>query len=222
VVNKHDELWEEGVPIEELEKRKIADIENHVKQPVEVVFTSCRNGKGIDTLLNKIERNLEGAKKERWLREANAYTQDFLNKKKLACEKLVSRYAALFAINAINPIPGADVAVDVSLLMKMFVDIKSAYKLNEEIINDLNRSTIPAIAKMANRLLKYATKEGIILLLRRFATRETIKEASKYIPLVGQAIASSIGFAITSKAGKSYLEDCHNIAEVILKENLAR
>jgi len=222
VVNKHDELWEEGVPIEELEKRKIADIENHVKQPVEVVFTSCRNGKGIDSLLNKIEENLEGAKKERWLREAKAYSQDYLNKKKAACEKLVARYAALSAVNAINPIPGTDVAIDIKILFKMFSDIRSAYKLNDDIINDLNRSSIPAVAKFANRLLKYATKEGIMLLLKRFAARETVKGFSKYIPLVGQVIASSIGFTITSKVGKSYLEDCHNVAEVVLKENLTR
>ena len=53
VVNKHDELWEDGIAIEELEQRKINDITKHVGQPVKIVFTSCRKGTGLDALTLK-------------------------------------------------------------------------------------------------------------------------------------------------------------------------
>ena len=41
VVNKHDELWEDEVSIEELERRKKEDIEKHVGKKVVTLFTSC-------------------------------------------------------------------------------------------------------------------------------------------------------------------------------------
>jgi small GTP-binding protein len=220
VVNKHDELWEDGSSIEALERRKIEDIEKHVGKKVDVVFTSCRNGSGLDSLNTEIQNHLDGAKKERWSRGAKAYSEEFLASKKAACEKYVTYAAIAAAANGINPVPGVDVSLDLAVLMKLFKEIRESYGLTDDYLADLKASSIPAVGRLANNVIKYAAKEGLLMLLKRFAGRQAVKTLSKYIPFVGQAVAAGIGYAITSNAGSSYLNDCHELAEEALRNHL--
>ena len=220
VVNKHDELWEDGVQIEDLEQRKINDITKHVGHPVTVEFTSCRKGTGLDNLNNTIQANLDEAKRERWARGAKAYSIRFLREKRTACEKYVSYAAAAAAANGINPVPGVDVAVDISIIMKLFKEIRDDYGLNDNFLSSLKQSSIPVVGRLANNVVQYAAKEGILILLKSFAGRQAVKSFTKYIPIIGQAIAAGLGYAITSNVGNSYLNDCHELAEEILNNKL--
>jgi small GTP-binding protein len=220
VVNKHDELWEDGVRVEELERRKTEDITKHVGQPVKIIFTSCRQGTGLDTLNVEIQNNLEDAKRERWARGAKAYSTRFLQEKKAACERYVAIASAAAAANGINPVPGADVAVDVSIIMKLFKEIRHDYGLSENFLTTLKQSSIPVVGRLANNVVQYAAKEGILMLLKSFVGRQAVKSFAKYIPFVGQALAASLGYAITSSVGKSYHDDCYQLAEEILNNQL--
>lgn len=220
VFNKHDQLWEDDVPIEELERRKVKDIQSHVGQPVKVIFTSCKNNTGLDDLITEIQSNLDNAKRERWNRNAKAYSKRFLQDKRDACEKYVAIAAAASAANAMNPIPGADIAVDLSILFKLFSEIRESYGLSDDFLGKLAQSTIPIVSRLASNTIQYATKEGILFLLKNYLGRQAVKSFSKYIPFVGQAIAASIGYAITYSAGNAYLENCHKLAEEILENNL--
>jgi hypothetical protein len=89
--------------------------------------------------------------------------------------------------------------------------------LSENKINNL----APTLLPIGKKVLDIATKEGILLLLKRFAGQQASKQISKYIPFVGQAIAATIGFTMTKYAGESYLNDCHELAMKILEEELA-
>lgn len=220
VVNKHDELWEDGIKLEELEQRKVNDITKHVGRPVKIVFTSCRQGTGLDALNIEIQNNLDGAKRERWARSAKAYSARFLQEKRVACEKYVSIAAAAAAANGINPVSGVDIAVDISIIMKLFKEIRDYYGLSDTFLTNLKQSSIPVVGRLANNVVQYAAKEGILMLLKSFAGRQAVKTFSKYIPFIGQAIAAGLGYAITSNVGNSYLSDCHELAEEILSNKL--
>lgn len=220
VANKHDELWEYDASIDKLEQRKLNDIVKQVGQSVKVIFTSCKDNTGLGELIEEISNNLEAAKRERWVRGAKAYSKQFLQEKRTSCEKYVALAAAASALNGINPILGADIAVDISVLLKLFKEIRDNYGLTETFLDDLKSSSIPAVGFLANNVVKYAVKEGVVVLLKRFIAQETVKSVTKYIPFVGQAIAASIGYAITSNAGNSYLNDCHELAEQVFKNNL--
>ena len=76
------------------------------------------------------------------------------------------------------------------------------------------------MGRLANNVVQFAAKEGILMLLKSFAGREAVKTFAKYIPFIGQAIAAGLGYAITSNAGNSYLSDCHDLAEEALKNGL--
>jgi len=221
VVNKHDDLWEEGVTIEELERRKTNDIKKHVEKHVKIIFTSCKKETGLDILNIEIQNNLDGAKRERWARGAQAYSARFLQEKRTACEKYVSYASGAAAANGINPVPGTDIAVDISIIVTLFKEIRSNYGLNDNFLTNLKQSSIPVVGRLANNVVQYAAKEGILILLKSFAGRQVVKSFAKYIPFIGQAIAASIGYAITSNVGNSYLNDCHQLAEEILNNKLS-
>jgi small GTP-binding protein len=220
VINKHDDLWEEGIETEELEQRKRDDIFKHVGQQVKIIFTSCRKNTGLVDLINEINNNLDGAKRERWARGAKAYSKSFLQEKKAACEKYVSYAAAASAANAINPIPGVNVAVDVSIIVKTFKEIRDDYGLGDNFLISLKKSSIPSVLLFANNVAKHVAKEGLLIFLESFAKKQVVKSFLNYIPFVGSVVAAGLGYAITSNAGKSYLDDCHKLAEEVLKNNL--
>ncbi|WP_312510530.1 GTPase [Massilia sp.] len=222
VVNKHDELWEDGVETAELERRKREDIFKQVGKQVTVIFTSCRKSSGLDQLNTEILRNLDAAKRERWLRGAKAHSVKFLKQKREAAEKYVVVAAGASAANGLNPIPGADIAVDLSVLMKLFMELRECFGLSDKVLNSLKESAIPTVSSVANNVVRYAAKEGILLLFKQFLGRQTLKTISKYVPLIGQAIAASAGFGITYAVGNSYLDDCYTLAEKILQDELER
>ena len=217
VRNFHDTLWQDGKTEEELEKVILDDVEKQLGSKESVIFTSCRTGKGIGKLSEEIELNLEEAKKDKWARTAKAYTLEALEKKKKACDRIIITNAGLAAANGINPIPGVDVSVDLKIILKLFKEIRvDVYGLTDDKLK-AKEEIIQALG--ASRVISLATKEGIKVLLKRFVVIQTPK-ASKWIPIVGQIIAASLGFFITQKAGYSYRDDCHDVAKAILEDEL--
>jgi len=220
IVNKHDELWEDGATIEELEQRKRDDITKQVGQEVDVIFTSCRNNKGLDELDEAIRNNLDGAKRERWERNAKAYSLQFLQEKRKACEKYVAVASGAAVTNGFNPIPGVNVAADIGIIVGLFKEIRDAYGLSDSELVSLIESTAPVAAQTANYIARFATSEGVKIILKNYAIAETTKVIVEWIPFVGQAIAAGIGYLIVSNAGKDYHDKCYQLAEQILNNNL--
>ncbi len=220
VVNKHDQLWEGNKTVKQLENAKRIDIRKHVSPDIDVLFTSCREGTGLDALNQAIADNLDAAKKERWMRGAQAYTTEFLDGKKKACERYVTVAALASAANAINPIPGADVAVDLGILSKLFAEIRDDFGLDNDFLGQLTQTSVPAVNKLAEELMEYATKKGMMELLKRYAGKRAVQTLTRYIPTVGQVIAAGIGYQVTSNAGKAYLDHCYKLSKKTLNEDL--
>ena len=160
--------------------------------------------------------HLDDAKRIAWIKAAKAYSEEFLKAKKQICKKQVLLAAGAAAANGINPIPGANVGIDVSILLALFASIRRTYELTEDDMLKVQEMAIPALAHIAKNVINYGTKAGLLKLLEKFAKREIIKRLGAYVPFVGQAIAATMGFTITKKAGMSYLEDCHALATGIL------
>lgn len=204
------------------------DIEDNLKEQIssetpKLFFTSCRNKHGIGELSKQIWillGNINERKQEVWARSAKAYSKDFLEEKRRACEKLVALYAALSAANTLNPIPGLDISVDLGILIALFKSIRDNYGLTDESLELAKNLFGPAAAQFVNNIIEFATKDGLIQLLKRFAGRTITKEFAKWIPIVGQIISGGLAFGITMTAGSSYLKDCHSLAEKILEREL--
>ena len=70
-------------------------------------------------------------------------------------------------------------------------------------------------------MVRYASTDGVLLLIKEFSGAVMMEQVAKFIPLVGTVIAASLGFAITRKLGSYYLNECHTLASTVLDHQLA-
>lgn len=218
VSGKCDSLWEGDKPIEQIRDAIQEDVHSRVGSDARVLFVSARNKDGLGELQAAVFERLDPAKAARYAFAAKAYTQAALEKKREAAKGKITLHAALSAANAVNPIPGADVGVDLGILHRCFGEIREAFGLTREM---LESPQVAAVAgPVANRILALFTTDGILALLKQLVGRQATRQFAKYVPMVGTVIAGAAGFTIVKLAGDSYVDDCHEVAAVYMAEVL--
>lgn len=222
VRNKLDTMHEPHKTLAELQVIVTNDLQKQVGQAVKVCFTSCNHKKyplnnGIPELIDNIFSELLPAKQYSFILSAQAHTLKHLEQKKTACEENLIYYAGLAAANGINPIPFADIALDFGIVNKMYAKIRSIFNIDQATLTNYN---IPR--NLSASLLKSFSKEGIIILLKKYSGRIANKSFSKYIPFIGPIIAGGTGFAMVKYAGSEYIEECYAIGKIVLEEELSK
>ena len=221
VRNKADTIWQEGRTPQDLRDEIRGDIRRQVhSEAVRLHFTSCRTKEGVADLAQDIENHLDSAKRERWIRSAKAHTVESLANKREIAEKHIAWASAVSVANAFNPVPGVDLAVDLGTLLSLLHSIRADFGLDDDEALKLKANVIPVVQPLVDKLVKWSTREGLFLLLKQFAKRQTVRQIAKYIPFVGQAVAAIVGYGITVSVGDSFLETCHEAAKAILEEEL--
>lgn len=172
----------------------------------------------LSKLLEDIYSSLNNFKKERFIADINITSKNILLDKRKIADKIVSRYSALAAGNGLNPIPGLDIGVDITLMIKLSKEIQSIYGLNKEQqeynLQLLDKKSAKLIAtKVLQYTARFGGKEAIMILLKKASTTLAAKTASKWIPFVGPIIAAGIGFKMTSWIGNDMIEDAELIAQ---------
>ena len=137
------------------------------------------------------------------------------------CRKLVTRRALVSAGASVVPVPGIDLAVDVTMLVRMLDEINQRFGLTPEQIDRLapERRLFAYKAAMAvgSALIgRVVTRELVIRLLRTVGVRLSAKQAAKYVPFAGQAVAASLSFAALKALGDRHVEDCVQVAQTLI------
>ena len=143
-----------------------------------------------------------------------------------ACRKLATRRALISAGASAVPVPGLDVAVDVSVLVSMIEDINQAFGLTPEQIERLAprrkafvyRSVMAVGGALVGRVV---TRELVIRVLKTVGVRLTARQAAKAVPFAGQVVAASIGFAALKYLGDRHIRDCVRVSETLLDADAA-
>jgi len=168
-------------------------------------------------LLEDVCECLEGMKRERLEAALAAWTPQGLERKLRVGRHIVHWHAMAAAANGMNPIPGLDVSVDLSILVKMINKIKALYHIHDQPGVDTSSLRNKAIAGRAATLAaKYGTPIAVEGVMRQFAKREAGKTVAKWFPVVGQIVAGSLGYLLTYRLGVQVLEDYHSLAQQIL------
>jgi uncharacterized protein (DUF697 family) len=143
------------------------------------------------------------------------------------CLALVKKRALLSAGVAAVPIPGIDIAADLTSFASMIEDINKAFGLTPDQIEHLQpRMRIvayEAVGTLGGMLVgKLVTKELVLKVLQKMGTRLAAKSAAKVVPLAGQIASAAIGFALFRRMGNQHVEACVRVArEVALKAESA-
>ncbi|MFZ9520999.1 MAG: hypothetical protein ACO3A4_11040, partial [Silvanigrellaceae bacterium] len=167
-----------------------------------------------DSLLEDFDE----ARRDKFVFAVQAYTEEQLRRKREVAERHVNLFSGMAAVNGFNPIPGADIVADVAILVKMNQWILRCYKLDEEHLRkELGKSSLSsAQLTLINRLISYGTREFVLSLLKRQATRMTGKELAKWVPVVGQMASAGLGFALTRWMGHDLVDQCEEATRSIL------
>lgn len=137
------------------------------------------------------------------------------------CRKLVMRRALIAAGASVVPLPGVDVAVDITVLMRMIEQVNQRFGLTPEQIERLapqrKQFAYKAAMGVSSALIgRMVTRELVVKLLKTVGVRLSAKQAAKYVPFAGQAIAASLSFAALKSLGDRHIEDCVRVAETLI------
>ncbi|WP_026440833.1 GTPase [Acidocella facilis] len=218
VRNKIDAEYQPGQTDADLRARIKENLAQQIGESVEVVFTSCRTGEGLDELQNAIEGSLVGVKRDRFNRSAAAYSKEFLEKKKKACREYALYAAGVSAAANMVPVPGLGIAVDVGAILGAMGLIRNDFNLTEARL-DKFAHIAPNFAPIANQIISFATKEGVLQLLKRFAAGQVVAEVSKFFPGIGSLVAGAVSFGVNILILNFYIDDCYEIASEMLAKH---
>lgn len=150
-------------------------------------------------------------------------TPEELDQVRQQCQKLVSRRALVSAAAAVVPIPGVDVSTDVALLLQLIPTINERFGFSptqlEELSPELKKIALVGGANFSVGLLgKIITPQLVIQVLQRLGFKKLAgKYATKYVPVLGSVIASSISYAVLRKVGNQHINECYQVAQLLLE-----
>lgn len=137
------------------------------------------------------------------------------------CRRLVTRRSLAAAGAAVIPIPGADIIADIGLLSSMLPAISQRFELDHASIEKLEPQIAERVfvvaASLGNNVIgRVVTRKVAVSLLRRVGLRVAGASMAKYVPVVGSAIAASIGFGAMKLAGNAHVEDCYRTVRALI------
>jgi uncharacterized protein (DUF697 family) len=136
------------------------------------------------------------------------------------CRALVRKRAAISAGISAVPIPGVDIAADLTSFASMVEDINKAFGLTPAQIERLQPrmriAAYQAVAALGGTLVgKLVTKELVLKLLQKSGAKLAAKSAAKVVPLAGQLASAAIGFALFRQMGYQHVEACVKVVHEV-------
>lgn len=148
------------------------------------------------------------------LAQGNTILEDAVRRSR----KLLNRRALVGAAASAVPIPGLDWAVDAALLSRLIPAINAQFGLTPQQLDalpDHKREQVQKALAMVGSVVigKFVTRDMVVRMAQTVGKRLTAKQASKYVPLAGQAIAALMGYTALRYLGEEHIKDCVRVAK---------
>jgi len=129
------------------------------------------------------------------------------------CRRLVTKRALLAAGVAAVPVPGIDWITDVGVLLKVIPEINAKFGLSPEQIErlapDRKVAVLKAISAGGGMLVgRLVTREVLLNLLKVVGVRLTTQQATKLVPIVGQAVSAALTFSALKYVCEQHIAQC--------------
>src|SRR5687767_2482841 len=113
--------------------------------------------------------------------------------------KLLNRRAIVGAAASAVPVPGLDWAVDAALLSRLVPAINAQFGLTPAQLDLLpahKREQVQKALAMVGSVVvgKFVTRDLVMRMAQTVGKRLSAKQAAKYVPLAGQAVAAIMGY----------------------------
>lgn len=143
------------------------------------------------------------------------------------CYEMVNTSSFFSGAVAAVPIPGMDIATDVSILMKLLPKINKKFGLSAEQVEaldpQLKQITLIAITKIGTSLIgKYITREAVVKSVTtagaKIVATSTAKTGFKFVPFLGPVLSGGISYAAMRIVGRAHVNDCYQVALEVLQQ----
>ncbi len=126
---------------------------------------------------------------------------------------MLRRRARLSAVASVVPLPGIDAVADIAMLADLLPKITSRFGLGADQLDQLDAAryaiAMKAIRRVGPTLIgKVVTTTVITAMAKTVGVRLTAKQASKYVPIVGSAVAAALGYTAFMALGKRHVDQC--------------
>ena len=107
--------------------------------------------------------------------------------------------------------------VDAAMLSKLIPEINKEFGLTPQQLDSLNpkkREQVQKAVAMVGSVLigKLISKDLVIAAATKVGMRLTTKQLAKYVPLAGQIVAATVGYAAIRYFGEEHIKDCIRVA----------
>ena len=148
------------------------------------------------------------------LAEGNPILEDAVRRSR----KLLNRRALVGAAASAVPVPGLDWAVDAALLSRLVPAINAQFGLTPQQLDALpahKREQVQKALAMVGSVLvgKFITRALVLRMAQKIGMRFTTKQAAKYVPFAGQAVAAVMGYTALRYLGEEHIKDCVRVAK---------
>ncbi len=142
------------------------------------------------------------------------------------CSAMVKKRAMVSAGAVLVPIPGLDIAADVALLVQLISRINAEFGLTPEQIARLDHRTkllvYKAMVSFGGAMIGKVVTEGMVMqALKLVGVRVTAKQAAKYVPVAGQALAAGLSYSAMRLMGERHIKDCQRLLQTV-RESMER
>lgn len=148
------------------------------------------------------------------------YSEADITDAKKAARYAIAKYATGSCVASAVPIPGTDIVADLYCTINMLESICEIFGLSPEQIEKLDPKLkaiiTDAIITAGNAMVgKVITKQAVIVLFKSMGKRLTVKQAAKYIPIIGQVTSVAITASLMWAIGEKQIRDCAQIAKAV-------
>jgi len=148
------------------------------------------------------------------LAEGNAMLMDAVRRSR----QLLNRRALVGAAASAIPVPGLDWAVDAALLSRLVPAINAQFGLTPQQLDALpahkREQVQKALATVGSVLIgKFITRDLVLRMAQKMGMRMTTRQAAKYVPIAGQAMAAIMGYTAVRYLGEEHIKDCVRVAQ---------
>ena len=132
--------------------------------------------------------------------------------------KLLNRRALTSAAASAVPLPGVDWLVDAAMLTRLIPAINDEFGLSPDQLDKLPRrkreEVQKAVSVVGSMVVgKFITRDLVIRMAASVGKRMTVKQATKYVPLAGQALSALIGYTAIRYLGEQHIIDCIQVCK---------
>lgn len=137
------------------------------------------------------------------------------------CRRLVNGRALVAAGVSVVPIPGVDWVTDMAVLVRVLPAINRAFGLTpaqiERLAPDRRVVVYKAISAGGGMLVgRFVTRELVVRLLRVVGVRLTAQQATKFVPIAGQAVSALLTFSALKYVCEQHIQQCVAVSRQLM------